>query len=178
MGKYCLQDARHAAEGEIYTKLNQKIDEFIQLADYEWGMAESDGRASGYLMDLINFLRSTFQVFTHLPVSWTSLLTSDPVTLTIFFWELWAVILISSVACIEMLQVSVVSLMKIWPLNLTVCECAFFQCTCFLFLMAIQLFCVLTSLLSAVELYSEHIPLNFNAVDLGELFFIVNLNLY
>uniref|UniRef100_A0A3Q4I744 Exocyst complex component n=1 Tax=Neolamprologus brichardi TaxID=32507 RepID=A0A3Q4I744_NEOBR len=60
-------DARHAAEGEIYTKLNQKIDEFIQLADYEWGMAESDGRASGYLMDLINFLRSTFQVFTHLP---------------------------------------------------------------------------------------------------------------
>lgn len=64
-----FQDARHAAEGEIYTKLNQKIDEFIQLADYEWGMAESDGRASGYLMDLINFLRSTFQVFTHLPVS-------------------------------------------------------------------------------------------------------------
>ena len=67
--KPIFQDARHAAEGEIYTKLNQKIDEFIQLADYEWGMAESDGRASGYLMDLINFLRSTFQVFTHLPVS-------------------------------------------------------------------------------------------------------------
>lgn len=69
---FCLfvfQDTRHAAEGEIYTKLNQKIDEFIQLADYEWNMAESDGRASGYLMDLINFLRSTFQVFTHLPVS-------------------------------------------------------------------------------------------------------------
>ncbi|XP_056912218.1 exocyst complex component 6 isoform X7 [Takifugu flavidus] len=61
------KDARHAAEGEIYTKLNQKIDEFIQLADYDWNMAESDGRASGYLMDLINFLRSTFQVFTHLP---------------------------------------------------------------------------------------------------------------
>lgn len=67
-----FQDARHAAEGEIYTKLNQKIDEFIQLADYEWCMAESDGRASGYLMDLINFLRSTFQVFTHLPVSLAS----------------------------------------------------------------------------------------------------------
>uniref|UniRef100_A0A8C1U2V2 Exocyst complex component n=1 Tax=Cyprinus carpio TaxID=7962 RepID=A0A8C1U2V2_CYPCA len=46
---------------------HMKIDEFIQLADYEWGMSESDGRASGYLMDLINFLRSTFQVFTHLP---------------------------------------------------------------------------------------------------------------
>ncbi|XP_063077975.1 exocyst complex component 6 isoform X4 [Engraulis encrasicolus] len=66
-GLATFKDARHSAEGEIYTKLNQKIDEFIQLADYEWGMAESDGRASGYLMDLINFLRSTFQVFTHLP---------------------------------------------------------------------------------------------------------------
>nr|XP_055031745.1 exocyst complex component 6 isoform X4 [Misgurnus anguillicaudatus] len=66
-GLSTFKDARHAAEGEIYTKLNQKIDEFIQLADYEWCMSESDGRASGYLMDLINFLRSTFQVFTHLP---------------------------------------------------------------------------------------------------------------
>uniref|UniRef100_A0A665XBA1 Exocyst complex component n=1 Tax=Echeneis naucrates TaxID=173247 RepID=A0A665XBA1_ECHNA len=66
-GLSTFKDARHSAEGEIYTKLNQKIDEFVQLADYEWGMAESDGRASGYLMDLINFLRSTFQVFTHLP---------------------------------------------------------------------------------------------------------------
>uniref|UniRef100_A0A665XBC7 Exocyst complex component n=1 Tax=Echeneis naucrates TaxID=173247 RepID=A0A665XBC7_ECHNA len=68
-GLSTFKDARHSAEGEIYTKLNQKIDEFVQLADYEWGMAESDGRASGYLMDLINFLRSTFQVFTHLPVT-------------------------------------------------------------------------------------------------------------
>nr|XP_034994020.1 exocyst complex component 6 isoform X2 [Zootoca vivipara] len=66
-GLSTFKDARHAAEGEIYTKLNQKIDEFIQLADYDWTMSEPDGRASGYLMDLINFLRSTFQVFTHLP---------------------------------------------------------------------------------------------------------------
>ncbi|XP_029465772.1 exocyst complex component 6 isoform X6 [Rhinatrema bivittatum] len=67
-GLSTFKDARHAAEGEIYTKLNQKIDEFIQLADYDWTMSEPDGRASGYLMDLINFLRSTFQVFTHLPI--------------------------------------------------------------------------------------------------------------
>uniref|UniRef100_A0A8C0HB64 Exocyst complex component n=1 Tax=Chelonoidis abingdonii TaxID=106734 RepID=A0A8C0HB64_CHEAB len=66
-GLSTFKDARHAAEGEIYTKLNQKIDEFIQLADYDWTMSEPAGRASGYLMDLINFLRSTFQVFTHLP---------------------------------------------------------------------------------------------------------------
>ncbi|XP_074089455.1 exocyst complex component 6 isoform X1 [Macrotis lagotis] len=66
-GLSTFKDARHSAEGEIYTKLNQKIDEFVQLADYDWTMSEPDGRASGYLMDLINFLRSTFQVFTHLP---------------------------------------------------------------------------------------------------------------
>lgn len=54
--------------GEIYTKLNQKIDEFVQLADYDWTMSRPDGRASGYLMDL-NGTRSIFQVFTHLPVS-------------------------------------------------------------------------------------------------------------
>ncbi|KAK1333619.1 hypothetical protein QTO34_006004 [Cnephaeus nilssonii] len=70
-GLSTFKDARHAAEGEIYTKLNQKIDEFVQLADYDWTMSEPDGRASGYLMDLINFLRSIFQVFTHLPVSIT-----------------------------------------------------------------------------------------------------------
>ncbi|XP_075390285.1 exocyst complex component 6 isoform X2 [Tenrec ecaudatus] len=67
-GLSTFKDARHAAEGEIYTKLNQKIDEFVQLADYDWTMSEPDGRASGYLMDLINFLRSIFQVFTHLPL--------------------------------------------------------------------------------------------------------------
>ncbi|XP_073096791.1 exocyst complex component 6 isoform X2 [Manis javanica] len=66
-GLSTFKDARHAAEGEIYTKLNQKIDEFVQLADYDWTMSEPDGRASGYLIDLINFLRSIFQVFTHLP---------------------------------------------------------------------------------------------------------------
>ncbi|KAM8923749.1 exocyst complex component 6 isoform 2-T2 [Pelodytes ibericus] len=66
-GLSTFKDARHSAEEEIYTKLNQKIDEFIQLADYDWTMSEPDGRASGYLMDLINFLRSTFQVFTNLP---------------------------------------------------------------------------------------------------------------
>lgn len=63
------QDARHAAEEEIYTNLNQKIDQFLQLADYDWLAPEPGSRASDYLVDLIGFLRSTFAVFTHLPVS-------------------------------------------------------------------------------------------------------------
>ncbi|XP_054557701.1 exocyst complex component 6B isoform X2 [Talpa occidentalis] len=61
------EDARHAAEEEIYTNLNQKIDQFLQLADYDWMTGELGNKASDYLVDLIAFLRSTFAVFTHLP---------------------------------------------------------------------------------------------------------------
>ncbi|XP_048457033.1 exocyst complex component 6B-like [Rhincodon typus] len=68
-GTATFKDCRHAAEGEIYTKLNQKIDQFLQLADYDWMRAEPNGHASDYLIDLIAFLRSTFAVFTHLPGS-------------------------------------------------------------------------------------------------------------
>lgn len=67
-----MQDARHAAEAEIYTSLNAKIDQFLQLADYDWmSAAQGSGNltASDYLVDLITFLRSTFSVFTNLPVS-------------------------------------------------------------------------------------------------------------
>lgn len=67
-----LQDARHAAEAEIYTNLNAKIDQFLQLADYDWMAAPPAGgslSASDYLIDLIAFLKSTFSVFTNLPVS-------------------------------------------------------------------------------------------------------------
>ncbi|MGH0155202.1 UNVERIFIED_CONTAM: hypothetical protein FKN15_041885 [Acipenser sinensis] len=61
------EDARHTAEEEIYTNLNQKIDQFLQLADYDWMAAQGSGEASDYLSDLIAFLCSTFTVFTHLP---------------------------------------------------------------------------------------------------------------
>ncbi len=67
-----LQDARHAAEAEIYTSLNAKIDQFLQLADYDWMAAVQGGGTpdtSDYLIDLIAFLKSTFSVFTNLPVS-------------------------------------------------------------------------------------------------------------
>ncbi|MEQ2211908.1 hypothetical protein XENOCAPTIV_020157 [Xenoophorus captivus] len=66
------EDARHAAEAEIYTSLNAKIDQFLQLADNDWmSSAQGSGNltTSDYLVDLIAFLRSTFSVFTNLPVS-------------------------------------------------------------------------------------------------------------
>ncbi|KAM4706566.1 exocyst complex component 6B [Discoglossus pictus] len=66
-GLTTFKDARQAAEEEIYTNLNQKIDQFLQLADYDWMVSESDNQASDYLVDLVAFLNSTFAVFTHLP---------------------------------------------------------------------------------------------------------------
>uniref|UniRef100_A0A8D2KS33 Exocyst complex component n=1 Tax=Varanus komodoensis TaxID=61221 RepID=A0A8D2KS33_VARKO len=66
-GTTTFKDARHTAEEEIYTNLNQKIDQFLQLADYDWMALEASAKASDYLLDLIAFLRSTFAVFTHLP---------------------------------------------------------------------------------------------------------------
>ncbi|XP_039996509.1 exocyst complex component 6B isoform X5 [Xiphias gladius] len=69
-GTSTFKDARHAAEAEIYTSLNAKIDQFLQLADYDWLAAVPVGgtpTASDYLIDLIAFLKSTFSVFTNLP---------------------------------------------------------------------------------------------------------------
>uniref|UniRef100_A0A673ATN6 Exocyst complex component n=1 Tax=Sphaeramia orbicularis TaxID=375764 RepID=A0A673ATN6_9TELE len=118
-GLSTFKDARHAAEGEIYTKLNQKIDEFIQLADYEWGMAESDGRASGYLMDLINFLRSTFQVFTHLPgkVAQTACMSACKHLSTS---------LMQMLLDTELKQISMGAIQQ-FNLDVIQCECEYFQ---------------------------------------------------
>ncbi|XP_061524725.1 exocyst complex component 6B isoform X2 [Phycodurus eques] len=69
-GTSTFKDARHAAEAEIYTGLNAKIDQFLQLADYDWMAGVPSGAAptpSDYLLDLIAFLKSTFSVFTNLP---------------------------------------------------------------------------------------------------------------
>ncbi|TSL34635.1 Exocyst complex component 6B [Bagarius yarrelli] len=66
-GTSTFKDARHAAEEEIYTNLNLKIDQFLQLADYDWMAVQGGSQASDYLSDLIAFLCSTFAVFTHLP---------------------------------------------------------------------------------------------------------------
>ncbi|KAL5020900.1 hypothetical protein ScPMuIL_000055 [Solemya velum] len=66
-GTSMFKDSRSDAEEHIYKKLNQKIDEFLEDAVYDWTLAESRGYASGYLMDLVAFLQSTFMSFTNLP---------------------------------------------------------------------------------------------------------------
>ncbi|XP_023239955.1 exocyst complex component 6B-like isoform X3 [Centruroides sculpturatus] len=62
-----FKDARADAEAHIYQQLNKKIDEFLELANYDWLLNEPQGQASNYLTDLIAFLKSTFEAFTNLP---------------------------------------------------------------------------------------------------------------
>lgn len=66
-GTSMFKDSRSDAEEHIYSKLNMKISEFIELANYDWSLPESKGHASGYITDLVAFLQSTFMSFTNLP---------------------------------------------------------------------------------------------------------------
>ena len=68
-GRAVFRDVRSDAEQQIYEALKRKMDEFLELANYDWLLNEPSGHASSYLMDLIAFLHSTFQAFTNLPVS-------------------------------------------------------------------------------------------------------------
>ncbi|XP_070210357.1 exocyst complex component 6B-like [Littorina saxatilis] len=67
-GTSMFKDARSDAEQHIYQQLNKKIDEFMDLAAYDWTLAEPKGHASSYIMDLMAFLQSIFMSFTNLPV--------------------------------------------------------------------------------------------------------------
>lgn len=61
--------ARDDAERQICEKLKAKLDEFLELEDYNWHLTEPQGHASSFITDLIAFLRSVFESFTNLPVS-------------------------------------------------------------------------------------------------------------
>lgn len=59
--------ARDDAERQICEKLKCKLDEFLELENYDWLLVEPKGHASSFITDLIAFLHSTFQSFTNLP---------------------------------------------------------------------------------------------------------------
>ncbi|KAJ8985081.1 hypothetical protein NQ317_019765 [Molorchus minor] len=59
--------AREDAMKQICEKLKQKIDEFLELENYDWLLVEPKGHASSYISDLIAFLQTTFQSFTNIP---------------------------------------------------------------------------------------------------------------
>ncbi|XP_053200368.1 exocyst complex component 6B-like [Panonychus citri] len=66
-GSSMFKDARSDAESQIYFLLNQKIDEFFDIAHYDWSLVEPLGVASSYITDLLKFLTTTFQALTNLP---------------------------------------------------------------------------------------------------------------
>lgn len=65
-GRAVFRDVRDDAEQQIYEALKHKMDEFMELANYDWMLSEPSGQASSFLMDVIAFLHSTFQAFTNL----------------------------------------------------------------------------------------------------------------
>ncbi|ELT98261.1 hypothetical protein CAPTEDRAFT_168993 [Capitella teleta] len=66
-GTSMFKDARSEAEGQIYKRINEKIDEFFDLANYDWTATDPRGQPSEYISDIIAFLQSTFIAFTNLP---------------------------------------------------------------------------------------------------------------
>ncbi|XP_076044364.1 exocyst complex component Sec15 [Oratosquilla oratoria] len=66
-GRAMFKDIRGEAEEQIYLALRQKLDEFLELAAYDWMLAEASGQSSSYVTDVIAFLHSTFMAFTNLP---------------------------------------------------------------------------------------------------------------
>ncbi|CAF3177319.1 unnamed protein product [Rotaria socialis] len=66
-GASMLKDIRSLVEDRIHDKLNDKIDQCLDIASYDWMMQESMGVASDYITTTIKFLENTFRAFTHLP---------------------------------------------------------------------------------------------------------------
>ncbi|KAK6018136.1 putative exocyst complex subunit Sec15 [Ostertagia ostertagi] len=62
-----FRDARSEVEQQIEVCIRDKVDAFIELAQYDWELPASSGHASDYISDLINYLSTTFLSFTNLP---------------------------------------------------------------------------------------------------------------
>ncbi|XP_053969955.1 exocyst complex component 6 [Anastrepha ludens] len=55
--------ARQEAEKQVAVRICSKIDEFFDLAAYDWLLIEPPGIASAYITDMISYLKSTFDSF-------------------------------------------------------------------------------------------------------------------
>ena len=70
---YCIKsglDLQPIQENSVYTLCISFIKTNLYVtASYDWLLPEAKGHASGYVIDLVAFLQSTFMSFTNLPVS-------------------------------------------------------------------------------------------------------------
>ena len=60
---------RSEAESRIYEQLNSKIDELLDMDQFNWLMHEAVGTTSDYMKSLVNFLKNILDSFSNLPVS-------------------------------------------------------------------------------------------------------------
>eukprot|EP00111_Clytia_hemisphaerica_P023573 TCONS_00069438-protein len=65
-GSSTFKDIRAEAEMRIYEKLNMKMDEFLNLASYEWSPSHVRAQPSSYLQDLLAYLQGAFIAFEQL----------------------------------------------------------------------------------------------------------------
>lgn len=64
-----LTDIRCDTEQLIYSGLQRKIDEILELSAFDWQLLEPTGSASSSILDVLAFLRSTFDSFSQLPAA-------------------------------------------------------------------------------------------------------------
>ncbi|PAV62595.1 hypothetical protein WR25_26425 isoform B [Diploscapter pachys] len=62
-----FRDARSEVEQQIDECVKNKVNEFMDLAQYDWELPAASGTASDYITDVIRFLETTFRSFSHLP---------------------------------------------------------------------------------------------------------------
>jgi len=71
-------DTRKKGEKRIFELVNMKIDEFLELADYDWMSEERNRNPSSYLQDLVTFLDSVINAtLLNLPQSIKSFIYFD-----------------------------------------------------------------------------------------------------
>ncbi|KAK7205950.1 exocyst complex subunit Sec15-like-domain-containing protein [Myxozyma melibiosi] len=70
--------ARKNAEQRIFELINSKIDDFLEIAEYDWETTVENSAPSSYLVDMVRFLETLVnQTLVHLPKSITSFLYFD-----------------------------------------------------------------------------------------------------
>ncbi|ESN92296.1 hypothetical protein HELRODRAFT_157969 [Helobdella robusta] len=66
-GQSMFKSAKSEAEEEIYKQIDLKVDEFFELASYDWTSTDHVIQPSGFIIDMVAFLNGIFQSFTNLP---------------------------------------------------------------------------------------------------------------
>lgn len=69
-GSSTFKDVRSEAEQTMFDKLNSKMDDFFDLANYHWTPSSKRSQPSEYLVDLIAYLKGAFITFDSLPVNY------------------------------------------------------------------------------------------------------------